>query len=249
MAELARAAEAFGADAARVHWRDHQLASENELRWAALLRTGGAEMADGAALEPAMAFEGPDDPTLRALPFWRSLRRMTAEYHFGSRVRAHAASHRIAHFETMAFSWFITVPIHFYRALSARAAMRKATFAQRIGLRRDIAKAKSFLRRAASSCPENFRARHLVVEADAARLREGPTAVDQRFERAIAAATENDDLQPLALAHELWAEALFERNDHRATEQLERACATWQRYGATGLAAHVRLRQRERRQI
>ena len=118
---------------------------------------------------------------------------------------------------------------------------------QRLGLRRDIARAKSFLRKAASTCPENFRARHLVVEADAARLREKPMAVDQRFERAIATATENEDLQPLALAHELWAEALFERNDDRATEQLERACATWERYGARGLAARVRSRASRRR--
>ncbi len=56
------------------------------------------------------------------------------------------------------------------------------------------------------------------------------------------AATENDDLQPLALAHELWAEALFERNDDRANEQLERACAAWERYGARGIAARVRQR-------
>ncbi len=53
VAELARAAEAFGADAARVHWRDHQLASENELLWAALLR------GEGDATDPSSGVRWP----------------------------------------------------------------------------------------------------------------------------------------------------------------------------------------------
>ena len=232
--KLVAAAEALGADANRVHWRDHQLAGDNELRWASILR------GEGEAVDPLTAFDGPDDPALRAYPFWRSLRRMTAEYHFGSRARAHAASHRLAHVETVGFAWFITVPIHFYRALSARAAIHEATFTRRVGIRLDLARSRRFLKKAAESCPQNFHARHLVVEAEAARLREGPASVDARFERAIAVATANSDLQPLALAHELWADALFERHDRRADEQLERACAVWDRYGAKTIASRVR---------
>jgi hypothetical protein len=171
-----------------------------------------------------------------------SLRRVTAEFHFGSRESAHAASHALVNDERMGFGIAGRAVTELYRALAARALVRDAGWRQRRRLARDIAAGRKLLARAARSCPENFLARQLLLEADVSRLRESAAAVDRRFEHAIEVATEHGDLQPLALAHELWAEALFERGDARARNQIDRACDAWKRYGAPRIATRVRER-------
>jgi hypothetical protein len=236
VADLARESEVARRNGEELNWRDHEMGMAIECRWASII-------ADADEADPLAAFEPPEEPGFRFAPYRASFRRLTAEFHFGSRARAYAASHALVNEQTMAFALVGVLVARLYRALAARALVKSAGWFKRLRLQRDIREARAFLARVAGTCPENFRARHLLLEADVSRLRESDDEVDRRFQHAVDVATEAQDLQPLALAHELWAEALSERGQGgQASEQVNLACAAWERYGAPRIAARVRER-------
>jgi hypothetical protein len=236
-ADLARESEVARRNGEQLNWRDHETGMAIECRWASIIA------ADTSEADPLSAFAPPEDPGFRFAPYRASFRRLTAEFHFGSRGRAYAASHALVNEQTMGFALVGLLVVRLYRALAARALVKSAGWFKRLRLQRDIRAARAFIERAARSCPENFRARHLLLEADVSRLRESDDEIDRRFQHAVDVAREAEDLQPLALAHELWAEALLERgHGRRANEQMNLACAAWERYGAPRIAARVRER-------
>jgi serine/threonine protein kinase/predicted ATPase len=234
---LSVAAKAARDDASAMRWRDHVTALDHLYRWGEMISGRNAD-------DPLRAFPPPEDASARLTALEASWLRMQAEFHFGTREAAHAVSHALQNEDTMAFALVGVLNARFYRALSARARMKDAGFFQRIRLRRDIKEAMRLVGRAARSCPENFRARLLLLEADTARVDGSAAEVDRRFADAIACATETESLQPLAMAHELWAEALLERGDARAAEQVSLACEAWERYGAPRIARRVEERLR-----
>jgi hypothetical protein len=236
-ADFARESEVARRNGEELNWRDHEMGMAIECRWASIIA------GDSGGADPLSAFAPPEDPGFRFAPYRASYRRLTAEFHFGSRARAYAASHALVNEQTMGFALVGVLVARLYRALAARALVKSASWFERVRLQRDIRAARAFFARVTQTCPENFRARHMLLEADVSRLSESDDEVDRRFQDAVDVATEAQDLQPLALAHELWAEALLERGQgRRASEQVSLACNAWERYGAPRIAARVRER-------
>ena len=128
-------------------------------------------------------------------------------------------------------------------ALTILALADRASPAQTAARRSLLARCTSSLATYAEACPANYRHKHLLVEAERARVAGDDACARVRYEHAIAAAREHDWPRDLGLANELRARLLARCGEHeRARACLVDACDAYQRWGATIHVQRVRAR-------
>lgn len=90
-------------------------------------------------------------------------------------------------------------------------------------------------------CPVNFLHKHLLLEAEIARLSNRPEIASQHFEKAIAVAAKNEYLHDVAIANELTAKFYLEINENRiAANYMKEAYHTYSKWGAIVKLDHLR---------
>jgi serine phosphatase RsbU (regulator of sigma subunit) len=106
-----------------------------------------------------------------------------------------------------------------------------------------VEEARHLLRLWAEQCPDNFRHKHLLVEAECARVQGNHEAAMERYDRALAAAREQRNLQMEALSAEL-AGRYYQARDRTisAAAYLRQSLQAYQRWGATAKAADLQRR-------
>ena len=124
----------------------------------------------------------------------------------------------------------------FYEALILAASLRCATAPQRrSGLRR-IRKQHRLLQKWAAHCPHNFLHKERLVAGELARLSGDPDRAVELYLEAQRAAADHGYQHIEALAHQLAATALRDRDPTAAASHLEAARALYRRWGASAFA-------------
>jgi signal transduction histidine kinase len=125
------------------------------------------------------------------------------------------------------------VDYNLYSSLTAAARCDRAPAVERSGLLVDIAANQRQLASWAESCPENFRHKHRLIQAELARLDGRDLEAAELYEQAITGAADQQFLQDEALANELAGR--FHRTGGRrgfGGLYLQRARELYRRWGA-----------------
>jgi predicted ATPase len=214
---------------------------EAHARHAATLRGLTPSLLDlGTADSPDSEFRASlsDSGTPTAL-FYYQLCSADLAYHFGSVTDARALLREANRRTEGIFGLPTTVELHFLDALVAAREhdLAGAKWHTRLGLRLRVRAAARKLRAWARSCPHNFAAHALIVEAELARIRGRSAQADACFERAIAAARAHGSARREALAMELGAaHARAAGDEAKADERRRDAVSAYRRWGALAKA-------------
>ncbi|XYH92614.1 AAA family ATPase [Sorangium sp. So ce1128] len=127
---------------------------------------------------------------------------------------------------------FQTAALRFYRALAIAAVLPAAEEGERARLRADLDACRARLRGWTSSCPANFSHKHLLVEAETARLDGRLDDAARSYEEAIALARQHDFPNIEAIACELAGRFWMSRDRTRvALDFLTDALQAYSRWG------------------
>ncbi|MGK3960075.1 AAA family ATPase [Sorangium sp. So ce118] len=127
---------------------------------------------------------------------------------------------------------FQTVALRFYRALAIAAVLPAAEEGERARLRADLDACRERLRGWTSSCAANFSHKHLLVEAETARLDGRLDDAARSYEQAIALARQHDFPNIEAIACELAGRFWMSRGRSRvALDFLTDALQAYGRWG------------------
>jgi predicted ATPase len=210
---------------------------ESHARHAATLRGLTPNLLDlGTAESPDAEFRASlsDSATPTAL-FYYQLCTADLAYHFGS-VREARTILREAEKRTEGiFGLPTTVELHFLDALVAAREhdLAGTPWLARLGLRLRVHGALRKLKAWARSCPANFEAHALIVEAELARIRGQGARADECFERATSAARTHGSARREALALELSAAHARAAGDTaKAGQRTTEATSAYERWGA-----------------
>lgn len=138
------------------------------------------------------------------------------------------------------------VEFHFYNFLTRAAIFQRSSEADQRQHRKAMKESLSRMRRWAHHCPVNFQHRHLLMEAEQARLQEKPWPALNLYRRALQAATDNQYIKHIPLIHELSGYCMIEQGQpEQAGAFLREAEQGYQHYGA--VAKQSQLRERHMR--
>jgi predicted ATPase len=160
-------------------------------------------------------------------------------YHFGSAATARALLREAKKRTEGIFGLPTTVELHFLDALVAAREhdLAETPWRARLALRLAVHGALRKLKAWATSCPANFEAHALIIEAELARIRGNGARADACFERAITAARTHRSPRREALALELAAaHARATGETAKAEERRLEAVAAYRRWGASAKA-------------
>jgi PAS domain S-box-containing protein len=130
--------------------------------------------------------------------------------------------------------------ILFYHALSLIALSPKVAPEQQAERARRLEELVALLKYWADNCPENYRSRHALVEAEIARVEGRDLDAMKAYTQAIAAARENGFLSQESLACELAGRFYLDRGfDKNAYAHLRDARAGFLRWGALAKVAQL----------
>ena len=136
--------------------------------------------------------------------------------------------------------YYFTTELRFYACLATAALYQEKEQAEQrrytVALTRHLAALKSW----AESCPENYRHKQLLVEAELARISGRDLDAMDLYDRAIESAMDNNFLQNQALANELCAKFHLSKNRKKiARAYLIDAYHGYAQWGATAKAASL----------
>jgi predicted ATPase len=135
----------------------------------------------------------------------------------------------------------LTIAEHvFFQSLAATALWETASESERAEFTATLDAHEKSLANWAASAPHNFEAMLCIVRGERARMRGDVSAALEFFESAIAHAHESRFTHIEALAGELAAKFLEQRDPARAATLRERAAAAYAVWGATGKARALR---------
>jgi PAS domain S-box-containing protein len=144
----------------------------------------------------------------------------------------------------------IEATYHFFHALTLTALYPTATAAQQDDYRRLLEEKLKKLKLWADNCPENYRNRHALVSAEAARIEGRDFDAMRLYEEAIRSARDHGFVQNEALANELAARFYAARGlETIADVYFRNARSCYRRWGAEGKVRqleqlHPHLRER-----
>jgi predicted ATPase/signal transduction histidine kinase len=158
-------------------------------------------------------------------------------YLLGAFAEARALSEAAAPHLASATRSVMLVEFHFATALTLAACWQEEDAAGRAALRARIAASAAQLATWAANCPDNYRHKHLLVEAEAARVDGRVLEAAELYEQAVEAASQQGFLHDEALANELAGR--FHRAQGRqrsARPYLAQAADVYLRWGARAKA-------------
>ncbi len=132
---------------------------------------------------------------------------------------------------------------NFYTSLARAARCDGATAAEKEAAAADIETSQRTLANWAGNCPENFRHKWLLVEAEVARLRGHPWDAARLYDEAIDGARQQRFVQDEAIAHE--AAGRFYRKSGRERIALLYLSSAARAYASWGATAKVRALEEE----
>jgi PAS domain S-box-containing protein len=136
-----------------------------------------------------------------------------------------------------------TAEFIFFHSLALMALYDDASSEKRQSTLETLSANQEQMKTWADNCPENFRHKYLLVEAELAAIRGETEAAMDRYDQAIASAREHGFVQNEALANELAGKFWLKRGKREfAGIYLKRAHRAYRSWGAKGLCA--RLEQR-----
>jgi predicted ATPase/serine phosphatase RsbU (regulator of sigma subunit)/tRNA A-37 threonylcarbamoyl transferase component Bud32 len=223
----------------QVKYRD-MIAFMECLRSAALALSGGTASTvslDGPDYREEEALASMRQFSIKTPLHWYYLSKMQLHYLFGDLAGAARMGRLSAELLTSSRGSLHNSEHFFYTALTA---LGRADASQRALSDPRVEEARRLLRLWAEQCPDNFRHKHLLVEAECARVQGNHEAAMERYDRALAAAREQRNLQMEALAAEL-AGRYYQARDRNisAAAYLRQAHHAYLRWGATAKAAEL----------
>ena len=242
IAAVASAASDYLGYLRQVKYRD-MIAFMECLRSATLALSGGTASTvsfDSADYREEEALASMRQFSIKTPLHWYYLSKMQLYYLFGDLAGAARMGRLSAELLTSSRGSLHNSEHFFYAALTALgrtdASLRALSDPR-------VEEARHLLRLWAEQCPDNFRHKHLLVEAECARVQGSHEAAMERYDRALAAAREQRNLQMEALAAEL-AGRYYQARDRNisAAAYLRQALQAYQRWGATAKAAELQRR-------
>lgn len=142
------------------------------------------------------------------------------------------------------FVGLLSVPEHdFYYCLTLLARMEQLTGRQRRKAWKSLREKWNGFREKAENCPSHYRHKHLLIEAEMARIKGKDDQAVNLYQKSIDEATEHGYLQNEAIAHECAARFYKERKNRTAYERhLIAAYHGYLRWGAYS-KTHMLLRK------
>lgn len=166
---------------------------------------------------------------------WYWIRKLQARFHAGDWADAAAAASKAEQLLWTSQSNFEEAEYHFYGALARAAHAGAASAEDRSRLLQVLLAHHAQLARWAENCPENFRGRAALVDAEIARIEDRQLDAQRLYEDAIRSSRANSFIQDEGLAHEVaarfYAAHGFETIAHA---YLRNARHCYLRWGAAG---------------
>jgi predicted ATPase/signal transduction histidine kinase len=175
------------------------------------------------------------DPRVAIAACWYWVRKLQARYHANDFAAALAAAEQAAPLLWTSPSFLETAAYHLYGALARAARLDEAPPEERAQHREALLAHGRQLDDWARHCPENFRSRAGLVDAEIARI-EGRTGDAERlYEEALASARDNGFVHIEAIAYEV-AARFWRARGHPlfADTYLQEASDRYRRWGAEG---------------
>jgi predicted ATPase/serine phosphatase RsbU (regulator of sigma subunit) len=242
IAAVATATSEYLAYLRQVKYRD-MIAFMECLRGATLALSGGTASTasfDSADYQEEEALASMRQFSIKTPLHWYYLSKMQLHYLFGDLAGAARMGRLSAELLTSSRGSLHNSEHFFYTALTA---LGRGDAPQRALADPRVEEARQLLRLWAEQCPDNFRHKHLLVEAECARVQGSHEAAMERYDRALAAAREQRNLQMEALTAELAGRYYQDRDRNiSAAAYLRQAHHAYQRWGATAKAAELQRR-------
>jgi len=176
-----------------------------------------------------------DDPRWAITACWYWIRKLQARFHANDFATAVAATENVAPLLWTSSEFLEMAEYHFYGGLARGARHDEAPPEERERHHVALAAHGRQLAIWAQSCPENFRARAALVEAELARIEERNVAAEHLYEGALDSAHDNGFVHTEAVAFEVAARFWRARGYPLfADAYVREACDRYQRWGAEG---------------
>jgi len=173
------------------------------------------------------------DPRLTAVSCWYWIYKLQIHYLEGDYLAALAAAARVQPLLWASWSLPDVAEYHFYSALARSAAYADVQEEQRVPYEEALIFHQQQLAIWARHCPDNFRSRELLIEAECARIRDHVADALRLYDAAARAAQDGKFVAIEALAHELAGRFCLKRGLETAGHaHLHNARAAWLRWGA-----------------
>jgi len=173
------------------------------------------------------------DPQLKPVTCWYWIYKLQAHYLDGDHAAAVAAASKAQALLWASWSLPDIAEYHFYSALAHTAAYQDVPEDRRPTYDEALITHQRQLAKWARNCPQNFKSRELLVEAECARIRGRDTDAIRLYDAAARAAHENGFVYIEAIAHELAGRFCLERGLETAGHaHLHKARAAYLHWGA-----------------
>lgn len=171
---------------------------------------------------------------------WHYYAKIRAAYHFDDRASWPSLIPKLEIVENFVPSHAKVPETFFYVALMHLALCDEAEMAEREHHFTAVAQLQKRFNIWLENCPANIEHKHLLIEAEKARLHDDRLAAMDLYEQAIAAAAEQDYLNNRALANERYAH-FWQQQDRPKIAQvyLLEAITLYGRWGAWGKVQHL----------
>jgi predicted ATPase/signal transduction histidine kinase len=175
------------------------------------------------------------DPRWAVTACWYWIRKLQARFHANDFAGAVEAADHAAPLLWTSPEFLETAEYHFYGALARAGRHDEVAPAERAGHREALLAHGRQLATWARHCPENFRNRAALVEAEIARIEGRPAAAEHLYEEALTSARENGFVHNEAVAFEV-AGRFWRARGHPifGDAYLREACERYRRWGAEG---------------
>nr|OEJ76471.1 histidine kinase [Desertifilum tharense IPPAS B-1220] len=174
---------------------------------------------------------------------WYCFLKLQLAYLYGRHEEAIAVAEEAEKTLPTNAGFFPIIQYHFYYPLNLAALYPTAPLEQQNQYWATMQQHQQILSNWTEHCPYNFLHRHLLLSAEMAKLSGNRPEASELYDRAIAAAKENEYVQEEALANELAAKFYLEwSKDRIAQEYLIEAYYGYARWGASTKIADLETR-------
>jgi predicted ATPase/signal transduction histidine kinase len=188
-----------------------------------------------AAFDEARFEQRLGDPRMAITACWYWIRKLQARFHANDFATAVAAAEDAAPVLWTSPEFLETAEYHFFGALARAGRHDEAPPEERPRHRDALLAHGRQLAQWARHCPENFRARAALVEAEIARIDGRPAAAERLYEEALTSARDNGFVHTEAIAFEVAAHFWRARGHPLFGDAyLREACDRYRRWGAEG---------------
>jgi len=181
-----------------------------------------------------------DDPRMTITACWYWTRKLQARFHANDFAAAVAAAEHAAPLLWTSTEFFETAEYHFFGALARAARHDEAAPEDRSRHREALAAHARQLEEWARRCPDNFRNRAALADAEIARIDGRVADAEHLYEAALRWARDDGFVHNEAIAYELAARFWRARGYPLfADAYVQEACARYRRWGAEGKAQQL----------